>query len=124
MSTTPTTTNHSTYDVAKMTEYQCDGFPLMTEYLSDRFPSRLHAMLFDPVLADIISWLPHGKSFLVLKQKDFEQVLSQKNNGYKRYFKNPMLYQSFKRNLNKWGFLNIKEGYDKGSWFNEVSGKF
>lgn len=113
-------TNHSTtYNVLKMKEYHCNRFPLINEYQSDRFPSRLHVMLRDPELADIISWLPHGKSFLVLKQKDFEQVLLQNNKGYKQYFKNPLLYQSFKRCLNKWGFHHIKEGYDKGSWFNK-----
>jgi HSF-type DNA-binding len=36
------------------------------------FPNRLFAILDDQRLADIISWLPHGKGFRILDKKRFE----------------------------------------------------
>ena len=40
------------------------------------FPVKLHMMLANPDFHEIITWLPHGRSWRILKQKDFEnQVL-------------------------------------------------
>jgi hypothetical protein len=42
----------------------------------DIFPSRLHSVLADPTVRDIVTWLPHGKSFVVLRPDVFvNQVL-------------------------------------------------
>lgn len=67
----------------------------------DFFPRRLMAALADETLCDIISWLPTGKSFAIMKPDVFiHQVLP-------KYFGAPSSrgstkYQSFTRKLNRW----------------------
>jgi HSF-type DNA-binding len=39
---------------------------------SQRFPVKLYALLSQPQLAHIITWMPHGRSWKVLKPKEFE----------------------------------------------------
>ena len=36
------------------------------------FPAKLHAILSRPDLADVIDWLPHGRSWRILKPREFE----------------------------------------------------
>jgi hypothetical protein len=65
------------------------------------FPQRLHEILADPSLSDIITWLPHGRSFVIIRPDLFcEQVLPK--------FLPPVdsrgstKYPSFTRKLNRW----------------------
>jgi HSF-type DNA-binding len=65
------------------------------------FPQRLMAMLQDDSLSDVISWLPHGKSFVIVRPDVFtERVLPM--------FLPPVdarsctKYPSFTRKLNRW----------------------
>jgi HSF-type DNA-binding len=65
------------------------------------FPQRLMAMLQDDSLNDVISWLPHGKSFVIVRPDVFtERVLPK--------FLPPVdarsctKYPSFTRKLNRW----------------------
>ena len=37
----------------------------------EMFPLRLHALLADPTVRDVISWLPHGRTFVVLRPDVF-----------------------------------------------------
>jgi hypothetical protein len=60
-------------------------------------------------LVDIISWMPHGRAFIVKKPKLFAvDVLP-------RFFKQTK-YLSFTRQLNLWGFKRITKGLDGGAY--------
>ena len=68
---------------------------------SKSFPETLHAMLSNPDHSSSISWLPHGKSFVIHKPRQFaSQVLP-------IYFRKTRL-ESFIRKLNRWGFRRVK----------------
>lgn len=78
------------------------------------FPKTLKYILSQPTLTSIVSWLPHGRSFLVHNAKKMEsEVLP-------RFFKQTKI-KSFLRQLNKWGFKRItaKKGVDEGSYYHE-----
>jgi len=61
---------------------------------------------------DIVSWLPHGKAFMIHKKKRFaEEVLPQ-------YFK-AAKFTSFTRKLNRWGFTRVTRGTEMGSYFHK-----
>ena len=70
------------------------------------FPQQLHVILNDPLLADIICWLPTGDAFVILRS---DQLCSQ---VLPHYFspKNSLKYSSFKRKMNRWGFQQIRTG--------------
>jgi hypothetical protein len=65
------------------------------------FPTRLMAILNDTSLVDIITWLPHGRSFVIIRPDVFtEQVLP-------KYLppadaRASTKYPSFTRKLNRW----------------------
>ena len=80
------------------------------------FPLKLYDMLdqihSDPELASIVNWQPHGRCFLVIKQKEFtEKVMP-------RFFQQKK-YASFQRQLNLYGFSRITRGPDRGSYYHE-----
>lgn len=65
------------------------------------FPQRLMEILSDPSLSEIISWLPHGRSFVIIRPDIFtEEVLP-------KYMppvdsRASTKYPSFTRKLNRW----------------------
>jgi len=65
------------------------------------FPERLMSILNDASLSDIITWLPHGRSFVIIRPDVFaEKVMP-------TYFPSPdarcsTKYPSFTRKLNRW----------------------
>ena len=65
------------------------------------FPQKLMEILTDSSLSDIVSWLPHGNSFVIIRPDLFcEQVLP-------RYLppadsRRSTKYPSFTRKLNRW----------------------
>jgi HSF-type DNA-binding len=66
----------------------------------ESFPAKIHAILSRSDLQHIIGWLPHGRSWQVLKPRDFEsQVIPQ-------YFEHSH-YSSFVRQAN--GALTSRE---------------
>ena len=67
---------------------------------SDTFPSRLMTLLSDDPDPSIISWLPHGRSFIVKDQKRFMDEI------HHRYFK-PSKFKTFQRMLSLWGMKVI-----------------
>jgi len=82
------------------------------------FPLKLHDMLEhielnEPELAEIVSWQPHGRCFLVHKPKHFSETVLQ------RFFQQKK-YASFQRQLNLYGFNRITKGPDRGSYYHEL----
>ena len=78
------------------------------------FPVKLHQLLDRGVHSNIISWAPHGRSFILHQQKEFvETVMS-------IYFRQTKL-TSFQRQLNLYGFCRLTSGLDKGGYYH---GKF
>ena len=63
---------------------------------------------------DIISWLPHGRSFRVLQPKAFEERV------IPLFFRHGR-YASFARQVNGWGFKRVCNGPDYGAYYHEVS---
>jgi len=61
----------------------------------------------------IITWLPHGKSFIFLDQDQFAQDL------IPSYF-GTCKFASFLRKLYRWGFRQIVKGPDAGSYFHPL----
>lgn len=78
------------------------------------FPKKLYALLEDDLFKDVISWQPHGRSFLVRKPTEFVK------NVMPKYFKQSKL-ASFQRQLNLYGFTRLSaSGPDKGGYFHEL----
>lgn len=67
----------------------------------ETFPQRLIDILNDPSLSDIVSWLPHGRSFVIIRPDKFTQQVLPK-------YLPPVdarastKYPSFTRKLNRW----------------------
>ena len=80
------------------------------------FPVTLHKILTDPSYSDIITWLPHGRSWIVLNPKSFEEYI------IPSHFEH-CSYSSFSRQVNGWGFIRVKYGRDHNSYYNEVRTK-
>jgi len=79
------------------------------------FPQRLMQILDESELTHVISWLPHGRSFVIIRPDVFsEKVLP-------RYFpstdsRSSTKYPSFTRKLNRWGFRQATRGPDTGAF--------
>ncbi|VEU36732.1 unnamed protein product [Pseudo-nitzschia multistriata] len=80
---------------------------------SQRFPTKLYALLSQPQLSNIITWMPHGRSWKVLETRIFETsvlpVFFESDN-----------YHSFNRVINAWSFRRKSSGPDRGSYFHEL----
>jgi len=85
---------------------------MSTKQQQSTFPSKLYTLLSDDSISDTICWLPHGKSWKILRpSKLADDILP-------RYF--PKLkYASFRRQVNAWGFSRITEGHSQGSYFHK-----
>lgn len=85
--------------------------------VSAPFPYKLFDLLeridtVEPELSYIISWLPHGRSFLVHEPNEFTKFV------LPRFFNQK--YASFQRQLNLYGFSRItRHGADKHSYYHE-----
>jgi hypothetical protein len=80
------------------------------------FPFKLHELLeranHDEALAQILSWQPHGRSFVVHKPSLFvDHVMPQHFAQTK--------FASFQRQLNLYGFVRLTTGRDKNGYYNE-----
>lgn len=80
------------------------------------FPVKLHSML-DAIerdgFANVVSWQPHGRCFVVHKPKEFV------NHIMPKYFKQSKM-ASFQRQLNLYGFSRLTGGLDKGGYYHEL----
>lgn len=81
------------------------------------FPAILHRMLEDSVdknFADVVSWQPHGRAFLIRQPKEFVASVLPK------YFKHSKL-SSFQRQLSLYGFIRLtNDGADRGAYYHEA----
>lgn len=82
---------------------------------SSTFPGTLYFILLhseENGTSHIISWQPHGRSFIIHDQKKMvNQVLP-------KYF-NQTKYSSFQRQLNVYGFTKLDNGLDRGGYYHE-----
>mmetsp|Transcript_20266 Transcript_20266/g.49699 ORF Transcript_20266/g.49699 Transcript_20266/m.49699 type:complete len:269 (-) Transcript_20266:59-865(-) len=76
------------------------------------FPGKLDRILNTPEFDDIISWMPHGRSWRVMQQKRFEKEV------LPVFFRHGN-YSSFIRQVNGWGFRRIQSGPDFNSYYHE-----
>ena len=67
------------------------------------FPLKLMQVLTDEQYAHIISWMPSGRSFVILRPKAFVADVLPK------HFKSAQ-YASFTRKLSRWGFTRCEDG--------------
>ena len=79
-----------------------------------KFPVKLYAILAQKEFQDIITWMPHGRSWKVLKPNLFESLVMPLFFEYSNY-------HSFNRLVNAWSFRRISSGPDRGSYYHEVS---
>ena len=79
-----------------------------------KFPVKLYAILGQKEFGDIITWMPHGRSWKVLKPNLFESLVMPLFFEYSNY-------HSFNRLVNAWSFRRISSGPDRGSYYHEVS---
>jgi hypothetical protein len=80
------------------------------------FPEKLHEMLdseTSPAAQAVVSWLPHGRAFVVRKPKEFTSKIMP------TYFRQTKL-TSFQRQLNLYGFRRITQGADAGAYYHEL----
>jgi hypothetical protein len=68
------------------------------------FPQRLMEILSDECYHDSISWLPHGRAFVIKNRKLFGETVMPK------YFSRKAKYSSFTRKLNRW-YVLISPGW-------------
>lgn len=76
------------------------------------FPIKMHALLSKPELSDILAWDSHGRSFRILKPRQFEAEI------LPRFFDHSK-FSSFTRQVNGWGFRRLTEGANMGSYYEE-----
>lgn len=81
-----------------------------------KFPVKLYAILAQKEFHDIITWMPHGRSWKVLKPNLFESLVMPLFFEYSNY-------HSFNRLVNAWSFRRISSGPDRGSYYHEVRGR-
>jgi hypothetical protein len=77
------------------------------------FPQVLMDIMSNEEDSDTISWLPHGRSFIIYKKKRFGSAVLPK------YFK-ATKFTSFTRKLNRWGFTRVTRGPEMGSYYHKL----
>lgn len=77
------------------------------------FPVILHHILSDTRSQDIITYLPHGCSWILVDKARFINEIIPK------YF-NHTKFKSFLRQVNGWGFIRITKGADRGSYYHKL----
>jgi len=84
--------------------------PLVPPGRVPNFPSKMHAILARQDLKDLITWLPHGRAWVVSNSKEFEKRV------LPVYFEHQK-YSSFVRQANGWGFRRITAGDDRNAYY-------
>ena len=77
--------------------------------------SEMHAILTNPDLAGVVAWAPHGRSWRILRPRDFEIRILPK------YFEHSK-FSSFVRQANGWGFRRLMADggrLDKNEYYHE-----
>ena len=97
-----------------------------THQAREIFPQRLMRILSDANISDVITWLPHGRSFVVLQPDELaEKVLpiyfpESSSSGNKTGNSAACKYPSFTRKLNRWGFRQVTRGPDAGAFHHHL----
>ena len=105
-------------------------FKPTAENAKEIFPRRLFRILSDKSISDIITWLPHGNAFVILKTDKLaetvlpkyfpescasaQQLSRAKNSSSSK--SQTCKYPSFTRKLNRWGFRQVTRGPDSGAF--------
>jgi hypothetical protein len=76
------------------------------------FPAKMHSILSRSEFEEIISWMPHGRSWRVLKPREFEMRV------IPVYFEHSK-FSSFIRQANGWGFRRVTQGRDRNTYYHE-----
>lgn len=76
------------------------------------FPQTLMEVLSNPEISDIVTWLPHGKGFIILHKHKFSVDIMP---GYFKQSK----FTSFTRKLNRWGFSRVCRGPEMGAYYHK-----
>jgi hypothetical protein len=87
--------------------------PLTAPGRLPNFPVKMLAILSRDDLSHIVSWMPHGRSWRVLKPREFEVKV------IPAYFEHSK-FSSFIRQANGWGFRRITKGPDRNSYYHEL----
>lgn len=83
-------------------------------FMGTNFPARLHDLLtFDEGISDIITWLPHGRAWIVLKKPEFVAKVAPSHFSISKF-------ESFTRQVNGWGFKRITQGPDINAYYHEM----
>lgn len=83
-------------------------------FMGTNFPARLHDLLsHDEDISNIITWLPHGRSWIVLDKKEFLRKVAPSHFQISKF-------ESFTRQVNGWGFKRITQGPDINSYYHEL----
>jgi hypothetical protein len=80
---------------------------------TQRLPTKLNAILSNPDIQHIVSWLPHGRSWKVHDSQRFMEEVMPHYFEYTNYY-------SFIRLVNAWGFRRMSRGPSKDSYWHEV----
>lgn len=108
--------SHHTDDDKELNELLTKADAEGTKGTDQTFPVKLHQLLSgsdEDGFSHIVSWQPHGRSFIVKKHKEFvEKVLPCCFRQSK--------FPSFQRQLNLYGFRRITAGRDKGGYYHEL----
>jgi len=83
--------------------------------VNESFPQKLYRMLEEAEtngMKDVVSFLPHGKVFVIHKPRKFVLDLIPK------YFSTGRM-SSFQRQLNLYGFRRVKGGAEKGGYYHD-----
>ena len=96
-------------------DYSCVEDPDPCQHLTPpgrvpNFVAKMHAILSRSDLSEIIGWLPHGRSWMILNPKKFEKEV------LPVYFAHAKI-SSFIRQANGWGFRRIIAGRDRNSYY-------
>lgn len=77
------------------------------------FPKKLMSVLDKNPDPSIISWLPHGRAFIV---KDSKRFMSEINPSHF----NSKQFKTFQRMLNMWGFKRLNGKRDQGAYYHQM----
>lgn len=115
---TPPYRDFSTFAVNTLTDNDKKTLRLYDDnaVIGGPFPVKLQIILKVAELIGqhhIISWLPHGRAFMIHRPREFEEKIMGE------FFKQTKL-SSFKRQLNLYDFKRVTRGPDCGSYYHEM----
>ena len=108
---------NTTFNVKQLTSIEVTNLQLYHKSsMGGPFPIKLQILLKiveELGFQHIISWLPHGRAFIIHRPLLFEKEIMSK-------FFNPTKFSSFKRQLNLYDFKRITHGIDSGAYYHEM----